>query len=276
MKIDFSKKIFSTAEVELISTRLYQAEQLGYVEKRYEDNPYLLISYAGVEEKGITPKWNVKIYHYNMKNRGHSIVCVDAFVLQHLVEENFARLLTPDLDPLRIDDAGWGFPLCGVMVGVTDERTVKTATVPIGFFRNDSGKPFSGKHYLKKYTELALELLQAFGATPQTHRIEICTGYVNQPLREKLRRIGFAVRVVEIKGLLQNELENHYKKYIFESAGADIYYDPKAIRKSDIPKRYFQSLEYGLKNCPELIKTGWESLNGIERGGQKSRKKKKL
>ncbi len=276
MKIDFLKKIFSSEEIDLTIARLAQAEKLGYVKQRFENNLYLISSYSGVEEKGISPKWNVKIYTYNPKNRGHSIVCVDALVLRHLVEENYASLAPPDRELLRIDDAGWGFPLCGVMVGVTDERDVKTATVPVDYFRDDSGKPFSRKHYLKKYAELALQLVESFEATPLTHRIEICTGYVNQPLKEKLRKRGFDVRVVEIKGLLQNELENHYKRYICETVGADIYYDPKAIRKSDIPKRYYQSLDYGMKNCPEQIKTGWNSLTGLKVKSARTIKKKKL
>ncbi|MBN1561339.1 hypothetical protein JW998_13885, partial [candidate division KSB1 bacterium] len=172
--------------------------------------------------------------------------------------------LPPNIPVLRIDDAGWGFPLCGVMVGVSDEQKVMTATVPVEYFRNDTDKRFDSKKYLKKYSELAVELVNKFNATPNTHRIEICTGYINQPLREKLRNLGFDVRVVEIKGLLQAELENIYKKYVFEIVGADIYYDPKEMEKSEIPKVYYKCLNYGLKNCPDLIKTGWESLIGIE------------
>ena len=81
--------------------------------------------------------------------------------------------------------------------------------------------------------------------------------------RQKLRNLGFDVRVVEIKGLLQAELENIFKAYVFETVGADIYYDPKEMEKSEIPKVYYKCSNYGLNNCPELIKTGWESLNGI-------------
>ncbi|MBN1466885.1 hypothetical protein JXA02_14120, partial [candidate division KSB1 bacterium] len=58
-------------------------------------------------------------------------------------------------------------------------------------------------------------------------------------------------------------LENIYKKYVFEMVGADIYYDPKEIEKSEIAKLYYKCLNYGLKNCPDLIKTGWQSLIGI-------------
>ncbi len=263
MKIDFSKRIFRSQEIKYILTQLKLAEKMGYLKRRYEENIYLKASYAGVEEKGITHKWNVKIYTFNRDKNGHSIVCVDFLVLRQLVENDYDSFIPPDRIVLRVDDAGWGFPLCGVMVGVSDEREVKTATVPVEYFRNDSPNYFKSKKYLKKYTELALHLLEEFGAAPNTHRIEICTGYVNQPVREKLRRLGYDVRVVEIKGLLQNELENIYKKYIFDTIGTDIYYDPKNIKKSQIPRMYYKCLNYGIKNCPEQIKTGWEALRGL-------------
>ncbi len=263
MKINLSKTIFTTSEINFISSRLKIAHEKGYIEKRRENNIYLIASYKGVEQKGISPKWNIKIYSYNCKNDGHSIVCVDFHVLNILLEQDYDRFIPPDLRVLSIDDAGWGFPLCGVMVGVSDEKEVKTAMVPIEYFQNNGKNRFKSKKYLKVYADLAFQLIDQFGASPATHRIEICTGYVNQPLREKLRKHGFDVRVVEIKGLLQNELEDIYKKYVFEALGVDIYYDPKGMEKSEIGKRYYKCLNYGLKNCPDLIKTGWDALCGI-------------
>jgi hypothetical protein len=264
INITFSNKSFSPAEVHFIIERLRLAERLGYIKKRKENNQYLIISFSGVEEKGITPKWNIKIYIYNKKKKSHSIVCVDSHILKLLVEKRYENFTPPRLEVLKIDDAGWGFPLCGVMVGVSDEKIVKTATVPVEYFRNDTKNSFHSKKYLKKYATLAIELVRKFGATPKTHRIEICTGYINQPLREMLRTLGFDVRVVEIKGLLQDELENIYKKYVFETIGADIYYDPKEMKKSDIPKAYYRCLRYGMKNYPDQVKTGWESINEIQ------------
>ena len=263
MKIDIAKKIFTTKEINFISSRLKLALEKGYLEKRHENNLYLLASYKGVEQKGISPKWNIKIYSFNCKNNGHSIVCVDNHVLNILLEQDYDQFIPPDLRVLSVDDAGWGFPLCGVMVGVSDEKEVKTAMVPIEYFRKDTKNHFKTKKYLKAYADLAFQLLDQFGASPATHRIEICTGYVNQPLREKLRKRGFDVRVVEIKGLLQRELESIYKKFVFETIGVDIYYDPKEIEKSAIGKMYYKCLKYGLKNCPDQIKTGWDALCGI-------------
>jgi hypothetical protein len=221
-----------------------------------------MASFRGVEGGGISHKWNVKIYNPSIKKSGHSVVCVDRHVLMKLVEEDYASFIPPDLPVLRIDDAGWGFPLCGVMVGVTDEREVRTAVVPVAYFRDDTRYHFQTKRYLKEYSDLAIQLLEEFGATPRSHRIEICTGYVNQPLRERLRGRGYDVRVVEITGLLQRELEGRYRQYVHEEVGADIYYDPKDMKKSQIPRSYRKSLAYGEKHCPEKIKTGWEAIYG--------------
>jgi hypothetical protein len=84
---------------------------------------------------------------------------------------------------------------------------------------------------------------------------------VNQPLRDRLRDFGFYVQVVEINGLLQNELEELYRAYVAEEVGSDIYYDPKKMDKSEISRRYRECLDYGNKNCPHLIKTGWDAIN---------------
>ncbi|MBN1466757.1 hypothetical protein JXA02_13465, partial [candidate division KSB1 bacterium] len=118
MKVNYPNKFFSSSEIDFILDRLRLAEKLGYIKKRKENNCFLIASYQGIEEKGITPKWNIKIYTYNAKKRGHSIVCVDLLVLKQLVEKQYESFLPPNIPVLRIDDAGWGFPLCGVMVGV--------------------------------------------------------------------------------------------------------------------------------------------------------------
>ncbi|GEM_PF-869649 len=262
MEINLNVGIFTSNEIDYIIAQLEKAFNNGYLKRRFEDNIYLLASYRGVEVRGISPKWNVKIYKYNFKKNGHSIVCVDLLVLNQLIKADYAWFVPPDLPVLRIDDAGWGFPLGGVMVGITDEQIVKTATVPVEYFRKDTQNRFSTKKYLKKYTNLAIELLNEFKASPTTHRIEICSGYVNQPLRERLRSYGYDVRVVEIKGLLQAELENCFKKYVHEIIGADIYYDPKAIEKSELPRKYRECVQYGKKHCPEQLKNGWEALSG--------------
>jgi hypothetical protein len=261
MIIDHTKSVFTPDETEFIIDKLKQASAREFIKDKPENNPSLLASYKGAEGKGISPKWNVKIYTYNKKKKGHSLVCGDKHVLGRLLDEDYESFIPPDLQVLQIDDAGWGFPLCGVMVGISDEERVFSAVVPVEYFRDDSEFLFQIKEYLQRYTELATQLLDQFGASPNTHRIEICTGFVNQPLRDRLRELGYDVRVVEIKGLLQDELEEQYRAYVAEEVGSDIYYDPKSIDRSQITRRYRECLEYGNKNCPHLIKTGWEAIN---------------
>lgn len=262
MSVNLAKSVFTSAEADFIITKLEEAAEKGFIKRRTENNIYLQASYAGVEEMGITPKWNIKIYTHSIKKRGHSLVCVDKHILERLVAQDYESFTPPDLPLLRIDDAGWGFPLCGVMVGVSDEVAVKTAVVPVEYFQNDTRDSFKTKKYLKQYARLARELVKQFGASPETHRIEICTGYVNQTLRESLRQMGYDVRVVEIKGLLQDQLEEAYRAYIEDEVQKDIYYDPKAIKEAEIPRRYRACLTYGQRYFPEKVKTGWKAIGG--------------
>ena len=262
MKIELTKSVFSAGEIEFILEKLSQASEEGFLVSKEENNQYLLGGYAGVEGKGITPKWNVKIYTYNKKKKGHSLVCVDKHILAKLLEGDYESFIPPDLPVLRIDDAGWGFPLCGVAVGVSDEQEVQTAIVPVEYFRDDTDGQFQTKHYLKKYMDLAIQLLDHFDAKPDTHRIEICTGYVNQPLREELRSLGYDVRVEGIEGMLQDKLEDAYREYVIEEVGSDVYYDPKEMNKSEISRRYDESIKFGKEHCPHKIKTGWNAISG--------------
>lgn len=243
-----------------VLTALRDAAARGLVEAREENNDALLAAFRGTADGPVSPKWNVKIYQYNAKKGGHSVVCVDRDVLQRIVDGDWAAFVPPSLPVLRVDDAGWGFPLCGVMVGVSDEREVRVATVPIEYFRREGPNAYHTKRYLAAYTERATEVIRGFGATPETHRIEICTGFVNQPLRDALRGLGFDVRVVEITGLLQDELEQRFRAHVREVLGEDLYYDPKEIPKAEIPRRYRACVEFGRRTRPDQLKTGWESL----------------
>lgn len=262
VKLDLTKSVYTTPEVDFIIGQLKRASERGLIVSKPENNSYLLAAYAGVEGKGVTPSWNVKIYTYNNKKKGHSLVCVDPFVLGRLVDGDYDSFTPPDLPVLQIDDAGWGFPLCGVMVGVSDGQDVQTATVPVEFFRKEGENAYQTKRYLDVYMDLALALLDFYGASPETHRIEICTGYVNQPLRDRLRNLGYDARVMEITGVLQDRLEALYGEYVRSEVGSDIYYDPKTLKKSEMPLRYKESLDYGMKHCPDKVKTGWKAIGG--------------
>ena len=70
------------------------------------------------------------------------------------------------------------------------------------------------------------------------------------------------MRVVEVKGLLQDELEKQYKEYVTREVEKDLYFDPKEIGKSSIPRKYGACVAFGRKHCPELLKNAWKALAG--------------
>ena len=102
MRSRFDKKVFTPEEVKQILPKLRKACELGFIEKRRERNRYLKATYRGVVEKGISDKWNVKVYTYNDKKRGHSVVCIDHAVLRG-PEVWGAELSPPDQDRLGFD-----------------------------------------------------------------------------------------------------------------------------------------------------------------------------
>jgi len=228
------------------------AEQLskGVLVSRTENNRYLKVSYKGANTL-ISEKWNIKIY------TSGSIVCNDTHLLKKIMEDDLNS--APSLPLISIDDAGIGFPICGVMVGATDGHRVVTDVVDVSFFRSGL---YESKAYLKEYaTKGAMLIIKEFGASPATHRIEICTGYINTSLRDMLRAAGYDVRVTEIKGLLQNSLEDRFREYVKKEAKADLAYDPKIINESALARKYYAVVDWAKKYRPDLLKTGWKALN---------------
>lgn len=238
------------------STPRLEAQLKKYADRkilvsRTENNQYLKVSYRGTGGL-VSEKWNVKIY------TSGSVVCVDMKLLQDILED---KLEAPDDSKkvLKVDDAGWGFALCGVVVGVSDDEHVEADFVDVSFFQDPA---FSSKQYLREYTRKGYNLLvQKFGAKPETHRIEICTGYLNQRLRSFLRERGFDVRVVEIKGLLQDSIEDVFRQHVFTMVGKNLAYDPKKLGDTrKIARKYYEVVKWGKANCPHLLKTGWKAI----------------
>jgi hypothetical protein len=133
-----------------------------------------------------------------------------------------------------------------------------TGTIDVSWFKPGS---FERKEYLNAYAAEGLRLLkEAFQATPKTHRIEICTGFINTALKINLINLGYDVRITEINGLLQDSLERLFKEYIQKECGIDLGYDPKELNDSEIGRSYFNTVNWGKKHSPHLLKTGWQAL----------------
>lgn len=223
----------------------------GALTHRSENNRYLKVSYRGTGGL-ISEKWNVKIY------TSGSIVCNDIPLLLQILKDDLKEP-NKSLKLVQIDDAGIGFPLCGVMIGIClENEQIFTDTVDVKFFQ---GKSFEEQEYLQEYAYKGSALLHKIGVNPQTHRIEICTGFINTRLKDLLRKKGFDVRVTEIKGLLQDKLENLFKKHILKETGYKFTYDPKEVAVKDLGRLYYNAVNYGKARTPHKLKSGWKSLN---------------
>lgn len=218
----------------------------GHLTPRTEKNQYLKVSYRGADGL-VTSKWNIKIY------TSGSVVCNDPGTLEQLLN---GSLREPDdkLKLLQIDDAGTGFPLCGIMIGVTDGRSLWTEIIDVIYFQ---GERFEKKLYTDQYALAGLRILKRLGAAPQTHRIEICTGFINTKLRDILRNRGYDVRVTDIKGLLQDQLEDRFRDYVRGTLTVDLAFDPKKIGKERIPPAFRRAVSWGKRHAPKMLKTGW-------------------
>lgn len=231
--------------------KLLEAVQKGLIVSRTENNSFLKCSYKGAGTL-ITPKWNIKIY------TSGSVVCTDNVLLQDILND---RVKLPDLSlkVVQIDDSGWGFPLLGCLLGLVIEGDQKVWTEPLDvkYFQSPL---WETKAYLNEYANLGINLVERLKIAPNTHRIEICTGHINKNLKNLLRTRGFDVRVVEIKGLLQDQLESIFKEYVKATLGEDLAYDPKGMEKSQLGQAYYNVLNWGKVHTPHLLKSGWKAI----------------
>lgn len=240
-----------------LEQRLKDLAVQGLLKLESKNNIYMKLFYRGAGLL-VSPKWNIQIY------KSGSVVCTDGHVLNELIT---GQLKPPDdsLEVIQIDDAGIGFPLCGIMVGacLSREKHLVTDVVPVSFFQEPN---FSKKNYVKEYTDRGLDLVMqklvpGTAPSPQTHRVEICTGYINKSLKSRLREKGFDVRAVEIKGVLQDTLERLFNEHVERETGTrGLAYDPKDLSKHELCAQYYRALNWGKKNAPHLLKSGWGSM----------------
>lgn len=213
--------------------------------RRGQRNPYVILSVQG-DGKRLPSSWVATVYRNSKGDL--KLVTTDYAAL--------TKLLPADLrKTVQVDDAGWGFPLGGVMIGATDGRRIETGLIETRFFQGDL---FRAHAYLGEAARITAELLKHLGGKPGETTVEICSGYVNSKSRELLQKEGYDVRVTEITGLLQTELEKRFKEYV-ESLGYHGYYDPKETAS---PASAFDKVIRWIDEKPEermrIAKTGWK------------------
>lgn len=219
-----------------------------------DSSPYVVLSVRGDGVRA-PEKWNARVYRD--KNGRLKLVTVDLRTLADLLE---GREPAVRRRVVSVDDAGWGFPLGGVMIGASDGSRVETGLVPVDYFQ---GERFERHEYLGYAAMVTREMLGRFGALPDDTLVEICTGYVNVGSKEALRKAGYEVRVTEITGLLQDELEKRFAAYV-KALGYDGYIDPKETHD---PKNPFKNIMKWIEEKPgerlRLAKTGWKYFKTI-------------
>jgi hypothetical protein len=235
-------------------TTLRAIESLG-LPWRKEANSYVVLSVYG-DGVRVTPKWTARVYR-NEKGQ-LKLVTTDYHTLERLLSgEPHAREKV-----IKVDDAGWGFPLGGVMIGAEADGRIETGIVDVRFFQDG---PFESHAYLDEAARVTLELVRRLGGRADDTLVEICTGYVNSRSKDALRKAGFEVEVTEITGLLQHDLERRFKEYI-ESLGYHSYFDPKEARD---PASSFKKVIRWVMEDPEdrmrIAKTGWKYFKQLKR-----------
>ncbi len=253
--------VLHLGDIATLLSRLKEASKRGFVVAKPVPT-YGQAAYRGTGDL-VPSTWNVIIYRPKRLRPGwQSVVCVDFEVLRYLWRQDYDRLKPSGKVAISIDDAGWGFPLLGVLVGASEGVAFRYREVPVRFFRCDHWE----ENYWQESCQLAYAsqgrlLIRRFGATKETHRIEICTGYINQLLRDQLRKDGWEVRVAKIEGVLQDRLEKQFARYVKQKLGVSLYYDPKETETWRIADCYREAVEYGIRHCPKLLKTGWKALS---------------
>jgi hypothetical protein len=227
-----------------------------YLPERRESNPYLVLCVYGDGVRA-PEKWNAKIYRD--KDGNLTLVTVDVVTLKRLME---GRSTSDGKKVISVDDAGWGFPLGGVLIGATNEKRVETGLIAIECFQ---GPCFKEHAYLREAAQVTLSLLKRFKASPDDTRVEICSGYINSESKNALREAGFEVNVVEVTGLLQFELEQRFKEYV-ETLGYHAYFDPKEVHDASTPfKKVIEWIDEKPEERMKLAKSGWKYFTGRDK-----------
>lgn len=158
---------------------------------------------------------------------------------------------------IQIDDAGVGDLLYGVVIGAHRKETGEFHydMIPVEFFQSPS---FAKKTYLKKATELALQLLDQM-KLEENEEIEICSSFLFDETRPHLvEKYGKTrVKTSAIIGEAQNNVERAYLDEI-----RNLGYEPIPERDEKRARSFYHMLNW-VKKDPQRMryaKTGWPRL----------------
>jgi len=167
-------------------------------------------------------------------------------------------LSVPDKHIIYVDDAGHGSLCGGIVIGFRAEHEgmLWHEYIPETFFQEPLKSRRGWKIILKKIFHLIQTALREIPATQDTHAIYICRGWVFSYAIQKLREEGWHVKPIQIIGVLQNYVENMFKR---ELAKIDPYLTECAIPGSTSFFRQLQWVGENLSEREQYVKSGWRS-----------------
>lgn len=136
---------------------------------------------------------------------------------------------------LKIDDAGWGCLVGGVVIGCYREPDATGAhasgefvsgVVPPHYFQNDDAEEpnrYARRCYLGAAAEVVATCLAQLKASP-AEEVAICAGHVLDGARGWLTSQGYRWRTARITGVLQEQVERAFQLHLAE-LGFNVGYD---------------------------------------------------
>lgn len=122
---------------------------------------------------------------------------------------------------LKIDDAGWGALIGGVIIGIHDDLTGEyhSKEIPVSFFQ---GYDFAAKRYLYEGSAIAFDLIQKHW--PKYKGDILCgTGYCLNEIYTTLLANQYKIERGKITGTLQDQIDMDLLTNL-RTAGLDIDY----------------------------------------------------
>jgi len=157
---------------------------------------------------------------------------------------------------ISIDDSGWGDLILGVVIGahkLPDHKYLERR-IPVSSFQSPN---FENKIYLRDAVKIAEEIVKVMRPDKETY-FKVCSGYVLSSIREYLRKRGFSVEEVGIKGELQEMVERGYISWCVE-----VGVPAERLEKIAHAQNRFWILLDWVAEKPKirekLVKTGWKS-----------------